>query len=108
MADDTFFSGHEAEPKGFFQAAESDICGAFVVARLVLNQSEAARSLGGEERFLAEATVARLVLERLDVARAVDAMEKQQEIEKLEAVYGKRPVVTQEELGRHVDHGGTS
>ena len=92
MADDTFFSGHESEPEGLFVASQRDISDAFVVARTVLNQSESARMLGGEQRFLAEVSTARLVLERMDMERAVEAMDKQQEIDRLEAVYGKRPV----------------
>ena len=44
--------------------------------------------LDAEQLFLAKSSVARMVLERADMAAAIENMERQQEIEKLHAVYG--------------------
>ena len=71
---------------------------AFAAARSILNGSQSACSLEGEPRFLAEVSTARLVLERMDHFTAVEAMERQQEIEKLEAVYGGRVKVEEVKL----------
>ena len=65
----------------------AEVSQAFSLASSITVESE---DLNPEQRFLANSTLARMILDRADIIETIKNIEKQQEIEKLNAIYGRK------------------